>query len=191
MAVKDKLKKVNPKVPPILLIVAAALVAGLFAYYVYMPMLEDKGKAEESLTKVKQKVEEGRLKVRKLDELVKANQKLDQDLKAAQVLLPTSEQLTGLLESMNNLVKDSGLNLNDWKRVKSVTDSSKLYTQTVINVDVHGSFHELGKFMEKLDDMARLVTVSNLNMSSAKLKGYKMDIPIKFTMIAYSAAGGN
>jgi len=191
MAVKDKLKKVNPKVPPIVLMAAALIVAGLFAYYVYMPMLEDKASAEESMTKVKQKVEEGRLKVRKLDELVKANQKLDQDLKAAQVLLPTSEQLTGLLESMNNLVKDTGLKLNDWKREKSVTDSSKLYTQTVITVDVHGSYHELGKFMEKLDDMARLVTVSNLNMSSAKLSGYKMDIPIKFTMIAYSAAGGN
>jgi type IV pilus assembly protein PilO len=191
MAVKDKLKKLNPKTPPILILVAVALLAGLFVYYVYIPMLDEKATAEENMTKARQKVEEGRLKVRKLDELVQANQKLDQDLKSAQVLLPTNEQLTGLLDSMNNLVKDSGLKLNDWKRVKSVTDSSKLYTQTVISVNVHGSYHELGKFMEQLDDMARLVTVSNLDMSSAKLSGYKMDIPIKFTLIAYSAAGGN
>ncbi len=190
MDMKDKFKKVNPKVPPILLMVVPVLLAALFAFYVYMPMLEEKAQLEDQISTVRQKVEEGRLKVRKLDELMKANEKLNQDLMKAQEILPTSEQLTALLETISGFVKETGLELKDWKRETSVTDSTKLYTETVIKVEVVGSYHELGKFMEKLDSLARLVTVSNLEMSSAKLSGYEMSIPIRFTLIAYSAAGG-
>lgn len=190
MAIKDKLKKVNPKVPPIIVMVVPLLLAALFVFKVYMPMLEEKTQLDEEISTVRQKVEEARLKVRKLNELMTANEKLDNDLKNAQEILPTNEQLTALLETISNLVKEAGLELKDWKREKSVTDSSKLYTETVINVEVVGSYHELGKFMERLDSLARLVTVSDLAMSSAKLSGFEMNIPIKFTLTAYSAAGG-
>lgn len=190
MAIKDKLRKVNPKVPPIVIMVVPVLLAALFVFKAYMPMVEEKSQLEEDLAQVQQKVEEGRLKVRKLNDLIAANEKLDADLKKATEILPTSAELTGLLETISGLVKESGLELKDWKRQKTVTDKSKLYAETEINVDVVGSYHELGDFMQRLDGLARLVTVSNLQMSSAKLSGYEMEIPIKFTLTAYSAAGG-
>jgi len=80
--------------------------------------------------------------------------------------------------------------------VKSVTPGERkpgpggLYMQTAIAVELSGGYHKFGKFMEKLDSMPRMLTVSGLDMSSAKLSGMEMDIPVKFTVLAFTAGGG-
>lgn len=188
MAFKDKLKKVNPKVPPIAVMAAAIVLMGVFALQVVMPAGQKKSELTEELTGLQAKVEESKLMARKKDQFKAEQQKLVDELKAAQLRFPTSEEQAKLLEDINSLIKGSGLKLNNWTKGEPRTDPLGLYTEITITYDVDGSFHDLGKFMERLDGMTRLLTVTNLDMSSAVLKGYKMDIPTKFAIVAYSAA---
>lgn len=188
MAFKDKLKKVNPKVPPIMVMVVSVLIAGLLAYFVVIPDGEDKAAQEAVLSNLQSQIEASRLAASKKEQFKAEQERLVNELKAAQEKLPTSEEQTKLFESISNTVKESGLKLNNWNKGDSKVDQLKLYTETTYSYDAGGSFHELGKFMARLDGMTRLLTVSRLEMSSATLKGYKMDIPIKFTITAYSAA---
>jgi Tfp pilus assembly protein PilO len=188
MAFKDKLKKVNPKVPPIAMMVVSVIIAGLLALQVVIPKGEDKAAQEEVLSTLQAKVEESRLAAGKKEQFKAEQERLVNELKAAQEKLPTNEEQTKLFENISNTVKESGLKLNNWTKAESKVDPLSLYTETTYSYDADGSFHELGKFMARLDGMTRLLTVSRLDMSSAVLKGYKMDIPIKFTITAYSAA---
>ena len=44
--------------------------------------------------------------------------------------------------------------------------------------------------MEKLDKMTMMMTVSEMNISSGTVGGIRMNLPIKFTVLAYTAGGG-
>ena len=70
------------------------------------------------------------------------------------------------------------------------TGPDGLYIKTPISVEVNGGYHDLGKFMEKLDKMTMMMTVSEMNIASGTLGGIKMNLPIKFTVLAYTAGGG-
>ncbi len=66
--------------------------------------------------------------------------------------------------------------------IKELTLDRTLFRKiqtTPITVEVNGGYHDFGKLMEGLDKMTRMVVVTDLNMSSAKVEGKKMNIPVK------------
>lgn len=190
MGIKDKFKKMNPKVPPVILVVVSLLVSAGIVWQLAMPKANDKAALETEYATIQTELESSKVMARNKQKFKEKVEQLDAELKSAQEKLPTTEQMEKLLSNINALTKSSGLKLNNWNIGKPLTDPLKLYTETTVTCDVSGSYHSLGKFMAGIDGMTRLVTVTDMSMSSAKLKKYDMEIPTKFTLIAYSAAGG-
>ena len=127
---------------------------------------------------------------RKLVELKAANQKLQTELKVATERLPSGVEESSLPEVVGDLVRSSGLTLKSWTPGQKKPGPGGLYSETPITVEVNGGYHDFGKLMEALDKMTRMVVVTELSMSSAKVEGRKMNIPVKFTIDAFSASGG-
>ena len=190
MGLKDKLNKINPKYKTLSLAFVPVVMAAAFFYFVYLPDSQEISTLEATIAQNESEISKSKVMERKLGELKAANARLQEELKAATKFLPGRGEDAKLQDTVAGLAQESGLAVKAWTPGAGTPDPSGLYIQTVVNVEVAGGYHELGKFMEKIDGMARMLNVSNLTMSSAKLEGRKMSIATKFTLTAYSAAGG-
>ncbi len=188
--IQDKLNKISPKNVTLLMLALPVLMVAAFVWFVYLPYSKEKSDLDITIKNVQSGISQSQVMERKLGELKAANVKLQQELKAATERLPSSEEDAQLKDRMKGLISESGLTLKSWDSGKKETDESGLYSQTSTNVEVVGSYHEVGKFMDGLDKMTRMLNITDFTMSAAKLEGKKMNIPVKFTLIAYSAAGG-
>ena len=190
ITIPDKFKKVSPKQVTILLFFVPVIIAGLFIYAVYMPMSGSIEKREEEVRKKEAELSQSQVMQRKLKELKEANSKLQVDLRALTELLPTPEEGAKMPDMLTEMAQSSGLAVKLVKPGPKTPGPDGFYTEVPITVDVTGTYSDVGKFMEKIDRMTRLVAVTELDMSSAKMEGKKMNIPVRFTLLAFTAGGG-
>jgi type IV pilus assembly protein PilO len=188
--IEDKIKKLTPKQQTLLLFFMPALIIGAFMYSIYLPGSKTISQLETTVQKNESEISKSQIMQRKLKLLKAENERLQQELKVATQRLPSSEQVDGVPDSISGAAKASGLSVKAVNAGDKRVGPGGLYVQTPISVEVNGGYHDLGKFMEKLDKMTMMMTVSELNISSGTVGGIKMNLPIKFTVLAYTAGGG-
>ncbi len=189
-AIQDKLKKLPPKQQTLLLLVIPLVIAGLFAYLVYLPGEKVISNLNADIQKNDSEISKSLLMESKLPELKAENVTLQQELKLATDKLPSPSEGAGVPDALKKAAMDSGLTVKSVQPGTNNTGPGGLYIETPVNVQVEGDYHDLGKFMAQLDNMTRMLTVSELDISTGKVKGIKMDLPIKFTVLAYTSGGG-
>jgi type IV pilus assembly protein PilO len=188
--IEDKIKKLTPKQQTLLLFFMPVLIIGLFLYYVYLPGSSAISGLEATVQKNESEISKSQIMQRKLKLLKVENARLQQELQLATQRLPSPAQGDGIPDAVSGAAKESGLVVKSVKSGGKITGPDGLYVQMPISVEVNGGFHDLGKFMEKLDKMTMMMTVSELNVSSGTVANIKMNLPIKFTVLAYTAGGG-
>ncbi len=73
--------------------------------------------------------------------------------------LPTEKEVPGLLDDITNLGTDSGLDIGS---IKLAAESKKeFYIELPININVSGSYHQLGQFVSGIAGLPRIVTLHN------------------------------
>ncbi|MFT6352544.1 MAG: type IV pilus assembly protein PilO [Neptuniibacter pectenicola] len=71
--------------------------------------------------------------------------------------LPTEKEVPGLLDDITNLGTDSGLDIGS---IKLTAESKKeFYIELPININVSGSYHQLGQFVSGIAGLPRIVTL--------------------------------
>jgi len=71
--------------------------------------------------------------------------------------LPTEKEVPGLLDDITNLGTDSGLDIGS---IKLAAESKKeFYIELPININVSGSYHQLGQFVSGIAGLPRIVTL--------------------------------
>jgi type IV pilus assembly protein PilO len=190
MNLQERIKKLNPKHVTLLSLALPVALAALFVNFAYMPYTKQIKRLEDQVQQNESEISKSQVMQRKLAELKTANLKLQQELKAATEKLPSGSEEASLMDTITDLAKESGLTLKSVSPGEKKPGPSSLYIQSQYTVEVVGGYHDIGRFMEKIDRMTRVLTVSDLLMSSAKISGSKMDIPAKFTVLAFTAGGG-
>ena len=188
--IQDKLKKINPKQMTMAMFALPLVLAALFFYLVYMPYSKKNDQIDEQIQKNESEIAQGQVMQRKLVELKAANEKLQEQLKAVTVQLPPEGGDTKAPDLLTDLVKSAGLQLKSVSPQPKTPGPNGLYFETPIKVELSGTYHAFGRLVESIDRNAMLLTVSEIDMSSAKLEGRNMNIPIKFTVLAFTSGGG-
>ncbi|MHB8173487.1 MAG: type IV pilus inner membrane component PilO [Nitrospirota bacterium] len=189
-AIQDKWKKLTPKQQTLLLLIIPVIIIGAFTYYIYMPGNKAISGLEADIQKNESEISKSQLMQSKLGELKAENVSLQQELKLATDRLPSPSEGAGVPDAIKKAASESGLTVKSVIAGANKTGPGGLYIETPVNVEVTGDYHDLGKLMENIDNMTRMVTVSDLDISSGKVSGIKMDLPIKFTVLAYASGGG-
>ena len=189
-AIRDKLKKLNPKHMTMLLFLVPVVLIAVFMYVVYLPYQKSNDALEQKIQQNASEISKSQVMERKLAELKAANIKLQEDLKNATAVLPGAEETAKLPDTITDMIRASGLTFKSATPGKKVDGPNGLYSEMPIVVEFSGSYHDVGKFMEGIDNITRLVSVSDFDMSSAIMDGKRMNIPVKMTILAYTAGGG-
>lgn len=111
-------------------------------------------------------------------------EQLHQRWELASELLPTDRQLPTLLRKITLAGQQTGVTFTMFR--PAGMKPSDYHTEMPINVSVSGDYHSVGSFLAELSNMRRIVTVSNLKLTTNQRNDGAGSTVAEFTASAYS-----
>jgi type IV pilus assembly protein PilO len=97
------------------------------------------------------------------DDLLSRVESLQKEIDAMKKKLPSSAELSQLINLLNDRAKTAGLQIENFKRRNDTEE--KFYKTITIDMKLRGTYGELLSFFESVDQMNRIVNMRNLSMS--------------------------
>lgn len=172
-----------------LIIIALAFLIG---FGMYFTVIKEKNEKIEIKKKEHQELQN---KLNKTIAVVKRKKEAARKLKIvsakwnqAKKMLPTEASISNLLTT---LTKQSTNNEVKIKHLKPLGQNSKgKYDEIRIEMQIHGSYHEIGSFLASLNNMERIVNIRDLKLSPVSSKEEEMLISASFNLLTYVSKGG-
>src|SRR5262245_41256487 len=111
-------------------------------------------------------------------------EQLHQRWEMASELLPTERQLPTLLRKITLAGQQTGVTFTMFR--PGGVQPSDYHTEMPISIAVSGDYHSVGSFLAELANMRRIVTVSNLKLTSNNKNDGTGTTVAEFTASAYS-----
>lgn len=162
-------------------IILIPLVIFYFSYY------QQKAKKIKSLSQQKvtltQQVKEVKLKAANLAKFQKELEEAENEFLATAILLPKDKEIPKLLKDISALGRNAGL---DFLTFKPLADIPKdFYAEIPVTINVRGPYHNMGYFFDQVSKLARIVSVTNVKMSSPKKESGEMLLNSDCQLVTY------
>lgn len=174
------------------LLLAFLLAGGALGVYFFshlMPWTFPKG--SEHIAEMKSQYEQksaelarARASVADLPRFEAEYEQLHQRWELASELLPTDRQLPTLLRKITLAGQQTGVTFTMFR--PGGMKPSDYHTEMPVNVSVSGDYHSVGSFLAELANMRRIVTVSNLKLTTNARTDGSGSTVAEFTASAYS-----
>jgi len=158
------------------LLLYSALVGGGVYYFV----VDQNTTLEREIAKesdLKQQFESKAFQVASLEALRK--QMEDVELRFAELLrqLPSDKEVPGLLEDISAIGKNSGLDIDSI--ALQAERKAQFYVELPINIQVRGTYHQMGEFVSGVAAIKRIVTLHDYSIRPAGGNMLTMNISAK------------
>ena len=162
-------------------IILLPLVVFYFSYY------QQKAKKIQSLSQQKvsltQQLQEVKLKASDLAKFEKEMKEAEELFFKTAVLLPKEKEIPKLLKDISALGQTVGL---DFLTFKPLADIPKdFYAEIPVTINVRGPYHNMGSFFDQVSKLERIVSVSNIKMSSPKKEDGEMLLNSDCKLVTY------
>src|SRR3954467_1213419 len=108
---------------------------------------------------------------------------LERRLAQALTELPNEANIDDLIRSLAEIGTKSGLTINTIDPQPEQRQS--FYASIPIVMSVSGNYHEIGVFLDALSKLARIVNVTNIKMSGAKLINEKLQVNASYVATTF------
>jgi type IV pilus assembly protein PilO len=173
--------------------VAGAAIVALYAYFLMMPLWEEKGKLEDQLLKVQSDLQQKQLIAANRPKLEAEIKALEKQLDEALVRLPEEKDIPRLLTQINSLGQQNGLEFLLFRPGTPVKKG--FYAEVPIDIRVEGQFHSMGGFLDRVSKLERIVTVSDIKIAPLSGQAQRTDRSItadlKATTYTFLEKGGS
>ncbi|WP_455377903.1 type 4a pilus biogenesis protein PilO [Petrachloros mirabilis] len=183
----DVLRTIPLKQKLALLTLTVAGILAAFYYQVVEPKSMEIVQLEEQVGKLDREVSTLTIKVKHLDELIAASKQLEIELAKKKERLPPEEEAVMLLKQVSDLAIRLGLDIKLWKPNGKSEDPSKLFVRLPVNVEVSGGYHTAALFFDRINNLPRIITVSNLKMGSPRTEKGRVVTQTVFDLVAFAA----
>lgn len=162
-------------------IIVLPLVIFYFSYY------QAKAKKIETLQQQKvtiaKQLREVKIKAADLAQFEKEMAEAEEKFLETAVLLPKEKEIPKLLKDISALGQNAGL---DFLTFKPLADIPKdFYAEIPVTINVRGPYHNMGFFFDQVSKLERIVSVSNIKMSSPKKEGGEMLLNSDCRLVTY------
>lgn len=164
-----------------LAIIVLPLVIFYFSYF------QQKTEKIQNLNKQKvtlaQQIKEVKIKTANLAKFEKEMAEAENLFLEASALLPREKEIPKLLKDISALGRTAGL---DFLTFKPLADIPKdFYAEIPVTINVRGPYHNMGFFFDQVSKLERIVSVSNVKMSSPKKEGGEMLLNSDCRLVTY------
>ena len=142
---------------------------GLFWYEVLSGMQADVDAKKVKADELRQVVAKSEAQSRELERIKKEALELQAKLDMLKAVLPLDKETDQIFRAVQLHAAASGL---DVSRVSpKPTIDHEIYTEYPIDLDVTGTYHNVGAFLDRIRQMPRIVNINSLRISSRASEG--------------------
>jgi type IV pilus assembly protein PilO len=179
-------KKFIPLASKIKVMVTLAILivpAVIFYFVSFQPAkskIETLAKKKQTISK---EIKEVELKVADLKKFEKELEDAKVIFEETSVLLPKDKEIPKLLTDISALGRSAGLEFLTFKPQADVPKD--FYAEIPIAINVRGPYHNIGFFFDQISKMERIVSVSNIKMSTPKKDANEMLLTSDCVLVTY------
>lgn len=142
----------------------AAVIGGAFWYFYWSPAVEEEKKKAARLESLEKEIRALEVTANKLQEFQREVALLEARLETLKRILPQTKETPDLMRKIQALASQSNLLIKKFNPGTPI--SKEFYQEWPINVEVEGTYHNLGMFFDRVGRLPRLVNVGNLKIKS-------------------------
>src|SRR5262245_25243990 len=158
------LHELSPRAQIIVFALLSALGLGAAWQIMLGPAQEEIAAARTRLSTLEGEVNKAQLVARRLPQVEREIKALEIALRETQAVIPEEKDPQDVLRSLHELASDSLLDIASFKPKPIVAKAQ--YTEWPIELGLEGSYHDLGRFFDRIAAMSRLMSVSDLNIKT-------------------------
>ena len=153
-------------------------------YFTYFQQKAEKiQNLDKQKTTLAQQIKEVKIKTANLAKFEKEMAEAENLFLEASALLPKEKEIPKLLKDISALGRNAGL---DFLTFKPLADIPKdFYAEIPVTINVRGPYHNMGFFFDQVSKLERIVSVSNVKMSSPKKEGGEMLLNSDCRLVTY------
>jgi type IV pilus assembly protein PilO len=140
----------------------AVVIVGVFYFLYWSPAVEQEQQKVAALNTLREDIRKLEAVAAKLEEFRGKVSQLEQTLETLKRYLPPEKETPDLMRKVEYLARQSNLNVRRFQPAATV--AKDYYQEWPINVDVEGTYHNLGLFFDRVGRLSRLVNVGNLKI---------------------------
>ena len=137
--------------------------AGAYFYFLDMPAQARLVARASELEKLRTKIDKGLATARQLPEFRRDVSDLQDKLQGLRPILPEEKDAADLLRRVHTLAVESNLTIRGFKPQAITT--RELHAEWPISLELEGTYHNLGLFLDRVSKFPRIINVSGLAIS--------------------------
>ncbi len=134
--------------------------AAAFYYYYEQPRQEAMAARETELTAIRARITVGLATARQLPEFREQVAELTDRLDGLKAILPDEKDVADLLRRIQTMAAQSDLTIRGFR--PQAINTQALHAEWPIGLELEGSYHNLGLFLDRVSKFPRIINVSGL-----------------------------
>lgn len=163
--------------------VIAALICGGFYYFWYSDALDRQRQKEERLATLQKEIRALEATANRLPEFQREVQALEARLETLKRILPPEKEMPDLMRRIQYLAAQSSLSIRKFNPAPVVTKD--FYQEVPVSIDVEGTYHNMGAFLDRVSRMSRLVNMSDLKIKAQSAQTLNNTVAVTSTATTY------
>lgn len=141
-------------------VVLSAAGAGAFYYFFEQPRQEAMAVRQAELTSIRSRITVGLTTARQLPEFRAQVDDLTNRLESLKAILPDEKDVADLLRRIQTMAAQSDLTIRGFR--PQAINTQALHAEWPIGLELEGSYHNLGMFLDRVSKFPRIINVSAL-----------------------------
>jgi type IV pilus assembly protein PilO len=163
--------------------VIAALICGGFYYFWYSDALDQQRQKETRLADLQKQIRALEATANRLPEFQREVQALEARLETLKRILPPEKEMPDLMRRIQYLAAQSSLHIRRFNPAAVVTKD--FYQEVPVSIDVEGTYHNMGAFLDRVSRMSRLVNMTDLKIKAQSTQTLNNTIAVTSTATTY------
>lgn len=163
--------------------VIALLICGGFYYFWYADALEQQKQKETRLADLQKQIRALEATANRLPEFQREVQALEARLETLKRILPPEKEMPDLMRRIQYLAAQSSLQIRRFN--PSAVVQKDFYQEVPVSIDLEGTYHNMGAFLDRVSRMSRLVNMSDLRIRAQSTQTMTNTIGVTATATTY------
>ena len=168
----------------LLIMLASFMGAAAYLYFVFVPQVIRVFELTVSTGKMKSELKSARVVIKDFERLKNGLKERSQKVESYEKKLPAEQEIPALLENLSNMAKDSDIKIvgivpaaSSFKDDNPVK-KSLIYREIPILITANSGYHELGHFLNNLENADRFMKVVDIDIKANKTSPKKHDVEL-------------
>ena len=182
----EKLGKASTQTKAAVLVVALALLGGLYWYFVYSGLADERTALAATRRNLSNEVKRLKDRQKEYVDLLQKKMEVEEELKKNAVKLPASSELPAFFTHLQAQALAANVQLLNWQREDEMPVES--YVKVPVKMEVKGDFYQVTQYFKLLYETPRIITIEKLAITVSDKQNDQLVLKATFTASTFRQA---